>query len=1205
MNKTAKILLALLFPVTGFAQIDYGLPSPEALLQMDHTRAANLNHEYEVLDPTVYPAPEGCRQLFTVTVKRNSDPVEHGAIDPGLPEKELIARWKKDNADIFHRWCISKENKGSFAAERIPILKSIVEDIDKGLATAGPSDSILELPVADFQAVMALIGAYGNHYNGTERACNEHFAAFASACKDARFQFILFRDDKGKAWVKMVHNGREVGIPTIAATNRAHYEWEVLREYITYRMGGGYKVPPLTASVIRKHILDRDDTRLRLAGRLAAPRVGTKNNPFWSIDCCTLDRDYADFEQYRPYLPELGAGYARIVSGWNKTEKVRSSYSFEWLDTIVDGIIDAGLTPWITLGYGNSLYQKSGTGLGSEIFTDEETLQAWERYVAAVVRRYKGKVSMYEVWNEPDFGGTMRRAIPYANLFARTAAAIRGNDPDVKIAGLSLGGGESKEFAKAALDGIKERGALGYMDYLAFHPYSPFPESRKDSIISLVEFIKTQAPDVKVLEGEVGVISDLYVRNQQEGSEYTQAKWVLRQMAMEFGLNIPCSIFSIIDNLYPDRLQSYGMIRADCARKAVYKRPAFYAYGNMAAVLHDGFSSDGDLAVKTRSPKKLACVSVLEGGRKVGALLWFCGEKPSDDLKKDRLKIIIEGLNLSDPVYADPITGRVFELPRFRNTRKGLKLKKLPVWDSPVFIIERASLRLDAAGAPAAGTLSLPGDEKIDEYTALFNASDEELYVNDIPNKDAAAFLKANIPVFDCPDKELEKTYYFRWWTYRKHIRKTADGYVVTEFLPNVPWAGKHNTISCPAAHHIREGRWLRDKSIIAQYCRVWFFGGGNPRLYSFPAADAILQQYKLTGDREWLASLYEALCANYAAWSADHRDSTGLFWQIDDRDGMEMSVAGLLSSDYTGYRPTINSYAFADARALAETASILGREEDAGKWSDEAGRLRTLINETLWDSADKFYKVVPRYRDMSVAPTREEIGFIPWMYGIADETKGVAWRQLFDTLGFKAPYGPTVTERRDPGFKLAYEGHECQWNGPSWPYATAQTLTAMIECLRTFGEKFFSKEEFFEVLQTYSDSHRIADGDGVRRRCWIDENINPFTGDWLSRTILIDQGRKIPERGKDYNHSSFCDLVISGIIGLNPSADGSVTIQPLLPEGKWDWFCLKGVCIGNSVYDVVFDKDGTHYGGPKGLCVYRNGKLAARSRKYSTSIKI
>lgn len=35
----------------------------------------------------------------------------------------------------------------------------------------------------------------------------------------------------------------------------------------------------------------------------------------WSIGCETLDRDYADFSQFRKYVGPLGVGYARIQSG--------------------------------------------------------------------------------------------------------------------------------------------------------------------------------------------------------------------------------------------------------------------------------------------------------------------------------------------------------------------------------------------------------------------------------------------------------------------------------------------------------------------------------------------------------------------------------------------------------------------------------------------------------------------------------------------------------------------------------------------------------------------------------------------------------------------------------------------------------------------------------------------------------------------------
>ena len=101
------------------------------------------------------------------------------------------------------------------------------------------------------------------------------------------------------------------------------------------------------------------------------------------------------------------------------------------------------------------------------------------------------------------------------------------------------------------------------------------------------------------------------------------------------------------------------------------------------------------------------------------------------------------------------------------------------------------------------------------KYVDKFNKYDHELYKQLIDNKNAYNFLLENIPIIEIPDKVIEENYYFRWWTYRKHIKSTPDGIVITEFLPKVYWSKKHNTINCPAAHHIYEGRWLRDPKYI------------------------------------------------------------------------------------------------------------------------------------------------------------------------------------------------------------------------------------------------------------------------------------------------------------------------------------------------------------------------------------------------------
>jgi len=65
-------------------------------------------------------------------------------------------------------------------------------------------------------------------------------------------------------------------------------------------------------------------------------------------------------------------------------------------------------------------------------------------------------------------------------------------------------------------------------------------------------------------------------------------------------------------------------------------------------------------------------------------------------------------------------------------------------------------------------------------YVDSFNRTDQELYPQHVPNTQAWAFLRDNIPLLECPDQNIERTYYFRWWTFRKHLKQTPEGFVIT-----------------------------------------------------------------------------------------------------------------------------------------------------------------------------------------------------------------------------------------------------------------------------------------------------------------------------------------------------------------------------------------------------------------------------------------
>jgi len=476
-------------------------------------------------------------------------------------------------------------------------------------------------------------------------------------------------------------------------------------------------------------------------------------------------------------------------------------------------------------------------------------------------------------------------------------------------------------------------------------------------------------------------------------------------------------------------------------------------------------------------------------------------------------------------------------------------------------------------------------------YFQQFNRDEKEMLGHSDPVQ--WGWFEQNIPWLDVPDKTLEEIYYFRWYSFQKHIKQTPDGFIIDEFEVNVRWAGKFNTISAAAGHHLREARWLRNSRYAEDYADFWFGADGQPRLYSFWAADSVYNLYLATGNKSLALNLLPRLQENYRKWESTHEDSKGLYWQIDDRDGMEFSIGG------SGYRPTINSYMYGDAVAISHIANLAGQTDIAKEYDAKAEHLRSLIETELWNPNDKFYETVSRNERSGWVGVRELVGYIPWYFDIPSTDHTSAWKQLLDPEGFAGAFGPTTAERRSPRFNFK-NPHECLWNGPSWPYATTQTLVALANLLDDNKQAAMSDNDYFRLLNAYTQSQHIRAPDG-RVIPWIDEDLSADTGEWLAREILISKHEPPPNRGRYYNHSGYADLIITGLIGLRPSAGNDLVIRPLLPVGKWDYFALDGVPYHGHLLTIFYDRTGQHYHRGAGLTILSDGRIVGHGDSLTT----
>jgi DUF1680 family protein len=520
-------------------------------------------------------------------------------------------------------------------------------------------------------------------------------------------------------------------------------------------------------------------------------------------------------------------------------------------------------------------------------------------------------------------------------------------------------------------------------------------------------------------------------------------------------------------------------------------------------------------------------------------------------------------------------------LSRGKNRRIDLRLIPYYAWDNRGESEMTVWVPLENSQANTAMFILNSDDFK--HHIDFFNTMEPENIVNFIPNSGSWEWLVENIPFFECPDKNFEQIYYFRWWTFRKHLKKTADGFVFTEFLDTVGHSGKYNTISCALGHHIYEGTWLRDKNYIDDYARFWYLGNKGTlqphfHKYSNWGTWALYRRYLVNQDKKFLIMLLDSFIADYELWEKEKGLANGLFWQYDVRDGMEESISG--SRNIKNARPPLNSYICADAVAISKVAELAGKKNIAAEYSQKAEKLKSLIHGLLWDQQAKFFKV--RHPNGELADVREEIGFIPWYFNIPVSGCASAWKQLVDPEGFAAPMGITTAERRHPQFRRHGVG-TCEWDGAVWPYATSQTLVGMANLLQNYSQNFVSRDDYFHALMTYARSHQY------RGKPYIGEYLDEIDGHWL---------KPDSDRSRYYNHSTFCDLAISGLVGLVPQEGNEVYINPLIPSDKWDWFCLDHVRYHGTDLTIMWDRHGTKYKKGKGLRVFADGIEIAYSEQ-------
>ena len=416
----------------------------------------------------------------------------------------------------------------------------------------------------------------------------------------------------------------------------------------------------------------------------------------WSIDAAAMDRDYIDFEQFGPLLPEVGAKHARVTSGWAKTEQKKGVYDFAWIDRPIREMAKMGIRPWVTLCYGNPVYgseYRLGTVI-KPIVDNPEALAAWLKYVETFVARYKDVVSEYEIWNEAFYQDE-----DYAKLFYETAKVVKSVQPEAEVWCTAV---NQEDGYIAVLELLKKNDALNLADRFIFHSYNPRPE---DSIPRrfwpIQALVKRYSPKYEVMCGESGCPGQLeyaHAMCQREWTEYSQAKWVARRLAVNAAYGVKTSLFCMIDLQYSFMLQSFGLVRSNTQLEAIYRRPSFFVAKNMFNFFSPDVKPLGYAETKSDDGKIVSVARFRTGKGAPALLLWHSeGAMPTDAIAYAREEVTVtcpEGFK--NPVLMDIVTGRVFKLDPQDIVTEGDRTRflSLPLRDCPVLVTEAGEIPL-------------------------------------------------------------------------------------------------------------------------------------------------------------------------------------------------------------------------------------------------------------------------------------------------------------------------------------------------------------------------------------------------------------------------------------------------------------------------------------------------------------------------------
>ncbi|WP_267224404.1 MGH1-like glycoside hydrolase domain-containing protein [Dyella silvae] len=259
----------------------------------------------------------------------------------------------------------------------------------------------------------------------------------------------------------------------------------------------------------------------------------------------------------------------------------------------------------------------------------------------------------------------------------------------------------------------------------------------------------------------------------------------------------------------------------------------------------------------------------------------------------------------------------------------------------------------------------------------------------------------------------------------------------------------------------------------------------------------AVLAIYHQTGDRAFVADMYDKLVRYHRWWFAarDH-DHNGLAeygstdgtriaaaWESGMDNAVRFDAAVMVKNGEGAWSLNqesvdLNAYLYREKLDLAELAQVLGKTAEHDAWQQEAASMKAAIQQRMFDPAAGYFFDARLGSDQRVRVYGSE-GWAPLWAGVASDDQARAVSKVMRDPNKFATVMPLPTLAKDDPHFSPIKGY---WRGPVW---LDQSYFG-VEALRRYGYRDQADEMARQL---------VLHAQGLTQQAPMYENYDPLSG--------------------------------------------------------------------------------------------------------------